>query len=376
MFPKKAVFLVRDDFFIKFGGDTFQIEQYKKYFLPDVLVSEIATLSSYDESEMFKYDAIILVNIDRLYELIAFYRSLKNAGLINKVFIVTIHHARKDIELMLSKKLGSKNIFFKYLGGYLFYEKIKSIYFCLKNKKYNLLIYNVFSCYMSVIRTILSNCNVIAIASGELKSLEIDFNVKIKSYIIINNGVTEDFINKLSKHNEISRNEIDVLICGRIEPRKNQLELAKLLSGKDYSVVFAGSLSKHDLLYVKKFKEIVSLSKNISYIGSVATDEMIDLYLKSKISLSGSLCEVSSLVDVEAFSAGCYVICSKNGYSSEILAGEGVIEIDPLDPLNITQAIHQGLNELPEKKYVTRRARSWRSASRELQDFIIRRVSQ
>lgn len=69
--------------------------------------------------------------------------------------------------------------------------------------------------------------------------------------------------------------------------------------------------------------ELINRFPNMMYLGKVSPEEMTRLYYKSKIHISASWFEVSSLVDLEAYYCGCSVISSKNGYTSELL-GERV----------------------------------------------------
>ena len=86
----KILFLVRNDFFSKFGGDTFQVQQYISASPPHLNV-QVQTLS--DFSFFDNYDRYVLVNTDRAYEFIEFSLRISREKLHGKVVVLPIHHS-------------------------------------------------------------------------------------------------------------------------------------------------------------------------------------------------------------------------------------------------------------------------------------------
>ncbi|RKS28655.1 glycosyltransferase involved in cell wall biosynthesis [Pseudomonas sp. WPR_5_2] len=104
--------------------------------------------------------------------------------------------------------------------------------------------------------------------------------------------------------------DIDVMVVGRIEPRKNILKIAEALKGTNYRVVFAGKENTNHKKYCQDFKEIVGAHSNLQYLGELNQDQLSYHYKRSKINLSNSWFEVVSQVDLEATSLGCKPIVS------------------------------------------------------------------
>ena len=150
---------------------------------------------------------------------------------------------------------------------------------------------------------------VLPLSLQEKKHLENDFEIKIQQgdFGIIQNGITYDALSL----NLCRDREIDVLVVGRVEPRKNQLKLAKILSMTDYKVVFVGAENDNHTHYFNSFLETVSAGKNLSYVGKKNYDDLQEIYLNAKVSLSNSYFEVVSQVDLEAVTLGCKPIVSE-----------------------------------------------------------------
>ena len=68
----RVAFLVRYDFYDKFGGDTNQIEKYKKYWISEGANVDIITNKKFKKD----YYAYIVVNIDRFLETFYFLKEL------------------------------------------------------------------------------------------------------------------------------------------------------------------------------------------------------------------------------------------------------------------------------------------------------------
>ncbi|WP_448107018.1 glycosyltransferase [Pseudomonas azerbaijanoccidentalis] len=104
--------------------------------------------------------------------------------------------------------------------------------------------------------------------------------------------------------------DIDIMVVGRIEPRKNILKIAEALKGTGYKVVFAGKENANHKKYCAEFKEIISAHANLQYLGELNHEQLSYHYKRSKINLSNSWFEVVSQVDLEATSLGCKPIVS------------------------------------------------------------------
>lgn len=333
----KICFLTRVDAFDKNGGDTYQLQMYQKHLQENH--HEVLIVTSLNIPQGF--DKYVLVNIDRPIELLWYYSLLQVRKLESKTFLLSIHHSYKAIDFFEEHIRGGKiKLINKFAKSFFQREKVKNF---IRLLKYRVLLKpaltHIFKDYKKSINDMIEHLPaVIIIAEDECKDIENDFNVKINNAILVKNGVelqVDDFI-----QNEIVQ-DIDVLICGRIESRKNSLAIAKFFSDKAYKVAFVGALNQNDPDYAKSFLNVIELSEYVDYLGRVNSQDMPAIYRRSKLHLSASWFEVASLVDLEAYAYGCRVISSVNGHTKSYLGGRAVY----YDPCNLDN-IEKTLKEL------------------------------
>lgn len=321
----KIAFLTRVDAFDKNGGDTYQIQMYKKYLEDEGHYVDIVI----DLSFSTNYDYYILVNLDRPLELVIYFNNILRENLLNKTLILTIHHDYECINFYEKKiRKGLLGIILGFFSNHNKREKLKNI---IRSIRYPVLwkysISQLWANYNTLSQRVLNeSLGALLIAEDEKNIICRDFGVKLMKNYLVKNGV--DLICQLDEQQ--SSRDIDVLICGRIEPRKNSLAIAEYFRDKPYKVAFVGSMNPNANSYCKQFTDMVNSSSNIRYLGRVLPNSMPNIYLSSKINLSASWFEVASLVDLEAYAYGCHVVSSKNGHTNNYL-GNKAIYIDPLE---------------------------------------------
>jgi len=127
----KICFLTRVDAFDKNGGDTYQIEMYKKYLEQDLHTITIIS----DLHIPLNQDCYIIVNLDRQIELIYYYDQLYLNGLLSKTLLLTIHHDFEQIDFYEKKiRAGRIGMVLRMFDNHYKREKLKNIYRGLKYK--------------------------------------------------------------------------------------------------------------------------------------------------------------------------------------------------------------------------------------------------
>ncbi|EOA3524942.1 glycosyltransferase [Klebsiella pneumoniae] len=339
-------FLCREDFFRKFGGDTNQVLKYKKYWESDKNHRvDIITKQNFE----INYDLFIVVNIDRFLETFYFLRKLKKANKLHKTSILCIHHNFDDVVFFEKNiKKGFSGLLAS-IGGYFLREKAKDLILSFKNRVFRVsALRELCSSQSFFLNSIKDDVLFVFLSEGERFSLEKDFNLKLKeeNLIFTKNGCEMESALPVS-NNEY---EYDILVSGRIEPRKNQIRIINDLCTTNYKICFVGGANENNAIYFDKFMELINRFPNMIYLGKVSPEEMTRLYYKSKIHISASWFEVSSLVDLEAYYCGCSVISSKNGYTSELL-GERVFYFDPKENENLSAVVGDAMKAIPVKDY-------------------------
>jgi len=332
---------MRVDAVSKRGGDTVQILNYIKELEKKGIEAVLSTDLSIDITD---FDIIHLVNIDRPLETYHFFQKAKR--LRKKIVLSPIHHSYSQIAIYENtERTGFLKLLNYIAKDYWGREKIKNIFRGLYNRDLFRLAFNqLFRDLYKMQKEIIEKSDGIAlIAKGEKNLIESEFDTSIMTYEVIPNGVK--FNSKNTSENISSiKNVYDVLVVGRIEARKNQLNIIKALKDTDLKVGFVGSENKYHKNYVEIFKKELTLCENMEYLGEVPHEEMGRLYKSSKIHLSASWFEVSPLVDLEALYYGCKIVTSKNSFSEEYLQSRALYT-SPGNQIEIRETILKALND-------------------------------
>ncbi len=152
-----------------------------------------------------------------------------------------------------------------------------------------------------------------------------------------------------------------VVFVGRIELRKNVLNLCKAFLNSELQLVIVGPtyLSGLDKEYADKCKEISS--NNIIFLDKMDRSELMDLYASAQVIVQPSFFETPGLAALEAGLAGCNVVVSNRGCTVEYF-GDTVEYCNPQDPNSIITACkkayykykNSNLKDLILKKYLWR----------------------
>lgn len=365
----KVAFLTRVDAFDKNGGDTYQIQMYKKYFEANGHIAIIINDLTIPDG----CDYYILLNIDRPLELITYFQKLKKLQKLDHTLLLSIHHSYDAINFFEKNiRQGKLGILLRKISSFHRREKIKNVARVFKYKKLiRPVILQMFCNYNKKINEIIKDVKcLILIAEGEKQIIEIDFKTTVNNYFVVKNGV--DLKKQLADIHEINR-DIDVLVCGRIESRKNSLAIAQHFINSPYNITFVGAINTNDKEYGRSFLSLINSCKNMTYLGRVTPEEMSDIYLRSKIHLSGSWFEVASLVDLEAYAYGCHVVSSVNGHTNSYLA-DNAIYLDPKNLDNITdimQELYYRTSSLPEQYDFISKNLSWEKSYQSLSSSLM-----
>ncbi|HFP9247341.1 TPA: glycosyltransferase [Raoultella ornithinolytica] len=369
-------FVVRNDFYEKFGGDTHQINQYIScndngdIFLSTITLDQFINLNKYD-----KIDYYILTNIDRASDFVQMGMVCTKNKLFNKTLILPIHHSSDAMNKFNKLRFQMIWPFIDVIGGTLFIEKIKGIYRNISTKKYSIAFNSLFVNYKKHISSTLNNSlGLICIANGEYENIRKDFEMEKKEFFIVRNGVslTPDKCQIKSIEDRL----YDVIVCGRVEERKNQIAILDALQGSNLRILFLGGVNKFNKQYAKNFFDRIERNPQVTHIDQVNPEDVLGFYGNSKVSLSASWFEVSSLADIEAASCGCFVFSSINGHSAEIISKNQIKLIDPEKLNSLDSMIRDAIDYWKTTPVTQLEFHTWKDSNRELisglKGFIIR----
>lgn len=327
--PRVGV-MMRVDALSKPGGDTVQMQaclaQGRALGLFD---GEICCDPGADPSG---WDVVHLTNIDRPVDTLEAYRRARHAG--RPVVLSTIHHAYADIERY--ERLGRQAAGSWFLGR-LDFQQLELLRSVVRGLRQPALRGPTWRAARQGLRQAQAemvagaDC-VLTLTDKELRDLETDFGVQPRRHAVVANGC--DFEPPAGPAPE---RDIDCLVVGRIEARKNTLAILECLEALGVSGVFVGGLNPHHRAYGERFLARIGNSRS-RYLGPQDRARTAELFRRARVHVSASWFEVASLVDLEAAMSGCRVVASVCGGSHERL-GDRAWYCRPDDPASIDRAV-------------------------------------
>lgn len=351
--------LLRDDFPKKPGGDLVLARQYESALQNAGHNASVRPLNrqALRESPRVAH----LFNVDRYFEFSAAARALSAAG---TPFVTSpVHHPRRFVEHFESNvRTGALKLISRLGRGPYGREAIKH---ALRGRTVSSALESVSKDARGSVATALEQSSLVILqAPAELAEVEKTFGVSISAKSVwVPNGVTVEDGPDLREHRDI-----DVLVAGRIEERKNQLNVASALAGTGWNVVFVGGDNTKNPAYTKRFHQVVREHENLHHIPHVSLEELRRIYTRSKVFLSASYFEVVSLTELEAVAYGCQLVTATSGYLKDYL-GEHATYIEPWADSDVIHsqvesAVNSGIND--HAMDLVRKDFSWDNSHRRL----------
>jgi glycosyltransferase involved in cell wall biosynthesis len=183
--------------------------------------------------------------------------------------------------------------------------------------------------YQALQRELLARCAVLLPNSrSEMQRIERDFEVEIQPerYVTVPNGIDPTFYDAQhllgqSPPEHLAGYEGCVLSVGRIEGRKNQLNLVKTLKDSHHRLVLAGSPGGNQRAYIEAVRAEVARCPNVEWLGSVSEEEKRWLYHLARVHVLPSWMETTGLASLEAAALGCALVVTPNGDTRDYFDG-------------------------------------------------------
>lgn len=115
-----------------------------------------------------------------------------------------------------------------------------------------------------------------------------------------------------------AQRERRVVVVGRIEPRKRQVEVLEAANRLGVPLTFVGAPNDGRPQYMARFRDALAAGPS-EWVGALPREDVLGLMGRSRVLLNLSWVEVQSLVDLEGAAAGCYVVTSAAGSTKEWL---------------------------------------------------------
>ena len=194
-------------------------------------------------------------------------------------------------------------------------------------------------------------------SEAEARQLSRYFGMDAKKIRVIPNGV-DSLYEKAAPKTFIERYRIqDFFLCvGRIEPRKNQLNLIRAHKGLDRPLVIIGeAVSRYKNYEAQCRKEAAA---NVHFLGHLPTDSewLRSAYGACDTFVLPSWFETPGLAALEAALAGAKIVITNGGPTQEYF-GEKVSYVDPSSIKNIREAMIQS-NQITKNGVLQERIRA------------------
>jgi len=324
----KVAFIARPNLYSDPGGDTIQIVNTAKFLAK--LGVEVDIFLSTQTINYNNYDLVHFFNVITCEDLLGHALKCKVPYLLSTIYVnyreYDKYH-RKDLIGLMSKFLASHQIeYLKTLAKFLFKgEKVSTMYYFIKGHK-------------SSIKYLLKNAAcILPNSNSEYKRVVKDFGV-ICPKQIVTYAIDKSIF---SAPDLLDTKKEDLVLCvGRVEGRKNQLNLIKAANSKKTALKLIGNLSVNQKSYVNACK--VEAGSTIEFVPFITQTELTNYYKRAKVHVLPSWFETAGLATMEAAAMGCNIVIADKGDVREYF-GDLAYYCEPENPDSIAIAIELAL---------------------------------
>ena len=299
----KVLFISRSTLFKDKGGDTVQVENTAAY-LRKIDVSVDIRLCN-DTIDYSGYDLLHFFNIIRPADIL---RHIEFSG---KPYVVsTIYVDYSEYEK--KARGGFSGLIFKVIpADVIEYAKVVAR-FLINGEKIVSPSYLILGQRRAIQKIIRNAAMLLPNSKSEYERLTQHFNIKAHFKIIPN--AVDPFLFR-DPNSTVARNPDLVICAGRIEGRKNQLNLIKALNNTRFKLVIIGSASTNQKKYFEACK--AAAGPNVAFIGNLTQPELLEYYKIAKVHVLPSWFETTGLSSLESAMMGCNIVVTRKGDTEE-----------------------------------------------------------
>lgn len=301
----KILMVARSTLYSAPGGDTTQIEKTAEY-LKKLGIDVIIKLSD-EKIDYLQYDMFHFFNIIRPDDILPHIRTSQKKFIVSTIFVDYSEYEKKNRQGLLrlaNKLLGGDNIeYIKSIARFVKNgEKIKSLFYVLHGHKRS-------------IRYIAEKAAVLLPNShSEYARFVKSYGIE-KKYKKVVNAIDPAIFAYSANPDPTFTNHI---ICvGRIEGRKNQLNLIKALIDTELQLSLIGKPSPNHVGYYAACRAAAAGAKNIQFIEHVPHQQLPSIYKAAKVHVLPSWFETTGLSSLEAAAMGCNLVITDKGDTKE-----------------------------------------------------------
>lgn len=287
------------------GGDTVQIEMTAKYLR--YLGVNVEIKLSHQKIDYQEFDLIHFFNIIRPDDILPHMSKTDLPFVVSTIFVDYEEYersCRKGPLNLLSKIFSSDQL-----------EYLKTLARSVKNRQ-SINSWNyIFKGHKASIKYIAEKSSLL-LPNSDSEYLRFNKKYQIHSpYKKVVNAIDPITFHESIEPHENFRDH--VLCVGRIEGRKNQLNLIKALSNTGLQLTIIGKPSPNHSSYYNECRKLASLTKNIHFIEHIDHTQLVSIYKAAKVHVLPSWFETTGLSSLEAGAMNCNLVVTKKGDTEE-----------------------------------------------------------
>ena len=326
----KILFISRATLYKDTGGDTIQIVNTARY-LEKIGVQSTIKLCN-EKIDYIGYDLIHFFNIIRPADILIHIEKSQKPYVVSTIYVDYSEFEKK-------MRTGIAGFFFKLFSTDLI-EYAKVIGRALANGEKIISPSYLFLGQKKSIRKIVKGAAMLLPNSkNEYNRLQLHYKVS-NAYSVIPNAIDPTLFRRPS--NRVIRDERLIICVGRIEGRKNQLNLIRALNETIYQLIIIGSPSANQINYYNSCK--TNAGSNITFVNGLTQEALLDYYKKAKVHVLPSWFETTGLSSLEAAAMGCNIVITDKGDTKEYFE-EYAYYCDPGSPASILEAVKKAASE-------------------------------
>ena len=322
----KVLFIARSTLFKDKGGDTVQIENTAEYLRKIGVEIDIRLCN--EDIDYAEYNLLHFFNIIRPADILRHVDESKKPFVVSTIFV--------DYSEYEKRARGGIAGFFSNIfpGDAMEYAKVIAR-FIVNGEKIVSPAYLALGQRGSIKKILRRAAMVLPNSQSEYNRLVKKYGIRPPVKVIPNAIDPLLFNNSLS----FTARDPNLVICvGRIEGRKNQLNLIKALSQTRFKLVIIGSSATNQQGYYQACK--AEAGNNVSFVAGVLQKDLLDYYNRARVHVLPSWFETTGLSSLEAAAMGCNIVVTRKGDTEEYFE-DYAFYCEPDSPASIFAAVEK-----------------------------------
>lgn len=301
----RILMIARQTLYTSPGGDSVQVDSTAKY-LRDLGVTVDIKLSN-EKIDYSDYQLIHFFNIIRPDDILPHISKTTLPFVVSTIFVDYSEYEKKNrqglLKVITTICSADKLEYLKAIARYVKNgDKINSGYYILHGHK-------------NSIKHIAKKAQML------LPNSHSEYNRFVKSYQYKASyrKVPYAVDKKIFRDNVVPNDEFKnhILCVGRIEGRKNQLNLIKALVNTEYELTIIGKPSPNHMAYFEECQKTIANANNVRIIEHLDHSELAAIYKAAKVHVLPSWFETTGLSSLEAIAMDCNIVVTKKGDTVE-----------------------------------------------------------